>query len=52
MRRADVAYPLMAGLVAFAVVAILLSTRYSHYRRQLMRGYRRSKPPWKPFWMN
>ena len=52
MSRLDLANLLLLFLLVSGLALFVLSTRYSHYRRELRRGNRHAKPAWKPFWMS
>ena len=51
MSRADIAYLILALLIAGCVAIVVLSRRFTQYQRSILRGNREAKPVWKPFWL-
>lgn len=48
--RLDIAYFLLAVLIAALLAVVWLTRRYVRYQRRAMRGHY-DKPVWRPFWM-
>ena len=51
MSRADIAYLIIAFMIACGIAGAILSLRFARYRREILRGHRHTKPVWKPFWL-
>jgi len=51
MTRLEIAYALVALLLATAAAVWILSYRFSRYQRALRHGQRDAAPVWHPFWM-
>ena len=51
MNRLEIAYLLIALMVAVSTAIGVFSCRFMAYQRDLLRGRRRERPVRKPFWM-
>jgi len=51
MTRVELAYLLLALLVATLAAVVILSYRFTRYQRALRQGHRDVAPVWRPFWM-